>query len=57
MDLEGAKGTLWGVLNAVLEFVDHHQEIKGSRVAYAMLGDGMEFKSRAFKTIMERVAA
>src|SRR3984885_11629828 len=36
-DLHGSRGTLWGVLNAVLEFVDHHQETKGSKLAYALL--------------------
>jgi hypothetical protein len=25
MDLEGSTGTLWGTLNAVLEYVDHHR--------------------------------
>jgi hypothetical protein len=29
MNLQGSRGTFWGVLNAVIEFVDHHQETKG----------------------------
>lgn len=56
MDLEGAKGTFWGVLNAVLEFVDHHEETNASRISYALLGDGMDFKAAAFKEILKRAA-
>jgi hypothetical protein len=56
MDLAGSKGTFWGVLNAVLEFVDHHQETNGSRVAYAFLGDGMDLKLRAFNEILKKAA-
>lgn len=56
MDLAGSKGTFWGVLNAVLEFVDHHQETNGSRVAYALLGDGMDLKLRAFNEILKKAA-
>jgi hypothetical protein len=29
-----------------LEFVDHHQQINGSRVAYPLLGDGMDFNRK-----------
>lgn len=56
MELAGSKGTLWGVLNAVLEFVDHHQPIKGDRVAHALLGNGMDLKQRAFKLVMAKAA-
>ena len=56
MDLNGSRGTLWGALNAILEFVDHHQTVTGARVAYSLLGDGMDFKSRAFKLIMDQAA-
>lgn len=45
------KTTWWDALNAVLEFIDHHCEVKGSRLAYALLGDGMELKKRAFRAI------
>ncbi len=45
MDLPGAKGTYWGALNAITEYVDHHHALKdGSRLAYALLGDGMDLK-------------
>jgi hypothetical protein len=56
MDLAGSRGTFWGVLNAVLEFIDHHREIKGSRLSYALMGDGMELKVRAFTLIREEAA-
>lgn len=54
--LEGSRGTFWGVLNAVLEFVDHHKEVKGARISYALMGDGMELKVRAFRMIQEHAA-
>jgi hypothetical protein len=56
MDLDGSKGTFWGVLNAVLEYVDHHREVKDSRLAYALLGDGMDLKMRAFSVIQNESA-
>jgi hypothetical protein len=56
MDLDGSKGTFWGVLNAVLEFVDHHRETDGSRLSYALLGDGMDLKVRAFNMVREEAA-
>ncbi len=56
MDLDGSRGTFWGVLNAVLEFVDHHQSVKGSRVSYALLGGGMEMKVKAFELVQKEAA-
>jgi phage/plasmid-like protein (TIGR03299 family) len=56
MDLEGSKGTFWGVLNAVLEFIDHHQEPDNSGPSYALLGAGMDLKSRAFDLILKKAA-
>ena len=56
MELPGSRGTFWSALNAVLEFVDHHREVKGSRLAYALLGDGMDLKVRAFAMIGEAAA-
>ncbi len=56
MDLAGSRGTFWGVLNAVLEFIDHHREVKGSRLSYALMGDGMELKVRAFNMIRDEAA-
>ena len=56
MHLEGSRGTFWGLLNAVLEYVDHHREVKGSRLSYAFLGDGMDLKVRAFSLIQKEAA-
>jgi phage/plasmid-like protein (TIGR03299 family) len=56
MNLNGSRGTFWGVLNAILEFVDHHQETSSSRLSYALLGDGMDLKSRAFNLILAEAA-
>jgi hypothetical protein len=53
MALKSSEGTFWGALNAILEYVDHHKEVNGSAVAYALLGDGMELKTRAFVMIQE----
>ena len=44
-----SRGTFWGALNAVLEYVDHHHQTANGPVSYALLGDGMELKVRAFK--------
>jgi phage/plasmid-like protein (TIGR03299 family) len=57
MLLDGARGTFWGVLNAVLEYVDHHREVKGSRLSYALLGDGMDLKVRAFSLVQDAAKA
>jgi hypothetical protein len=55
MDLDGSRGTFWGVLNAILEFVDHHRKVEGPRISYALLGDGMELKVKAFRIASTRV--
>jgi phage/plasmid-like protein (TIGR03299 family) len=55
MELPGSRGTFWGLLNAVLEYVDHHHTpAGGSRLSHGLLGEGMELKSRAFTVIRER---
>ena len=56
MNLNGSRGTLWGVLNAVLEYVDHHQSVNGDRLAHALLGDGMDLKQEAFKLVSDKAA-
>lgn len=56
-NLKGSEGTFWGVLNAVLEYVDHHHKTDASRVAYALFGDGMDLKRRAFERIQEEAKA
>jgi hypothetical protein len=56
MNLDGSKGAFWRVLNGVLEFVDHHQADDKSGPAYALLGEGMDLKSRAFSLILKQAA-
>jgi phage/plasmid-like protein (TIGR03299 family) len=55
MELLTARGTYWGALNAVLEYVDHVKKVKGSRTAYTLLGDGMELKARAFHVVRQAI--
>jgi phage/plasmid-like protein (TIGR03299 family) len=50
-DLASSRGTMWGMLNAVTEYVDHHREIKGDRVSYVLLGDGRDMKVKAYRII------
>ncbi len=58
MDLDSANGTYWGALNAITEYVDHHHTIKDdSCLAYALLGDGMDLKVKAFQLIQEHCNA
>ena len=48
-DLESAKGTAWGLLNAVTEYVDHHKQARSSdnRLDSAWFGQGAGIKQRA----------
>jgi phage/plasmid-like protein (TIGR03299 family) len=56
MDLVGTRGTYWGALNAVLEYIDHYQETKMAKIAYALIGDGMNLKVKAYRLIQEKAA-
>jgi phage/plasmid-like protein (TIGR03299 family) len=49
-DLRSAKGTAWGLVNAVTEYVDHYQRSKdqGTRLNSAWFGQGAERKAKAF---------
>ena len=51
----GLEGTLWGVVNAVTEFVDHHARAQAvdNRLASAWFGRGDDLKT----TAMERALA
>ena len=58
MNLDSANGTYWGALNAITEYVDHHHALKdGSRLAYTLLGDGMDLKVKAFRLLQESCQA
>lgn len=57
-DLIKMGDSYWGVLNAITEFIDHHKTVKsGSRLSYALLGDGMDLKTRAYNLIHDKAAA
>lgn len=55
--LDGASGTLWGVLNAVTEYVDHHAgRTANTRMNSAWFGDGAKLKGEAFKKALALAA-
>ena len=58
MELNNTADSYWGVLNAVTEFIDHYKDVKeGHRLSYALLGEGMDLKARAYKLIHGKSAA
>lgn len=56
MMMDTCRGTFWGVLNAVLEYFDHHKSVKGSQLGYSLLGEGMDLKVKAFRLIQDEAA-
>lgn len=50
-DLEGVRGTAWGLLNAVTEHVDHHTRSKTMESAWT--GEGANLKTRAFEQLLQ----
>lgn len=57
-ELEAAKGTAWGLLNAVTEFVDHERRARNTenRMDSAWFGQGAVLKQRALETALQLVA-
>ena len=57
-DLESAKGTVFGLLNAVTETVDHHARARtaDSRLNSAWFGIGATVKSRAYQEALKLTA-
>ncbi len=57
-ELTAAKGTAWGLLNAVTEFVDHERRARSTdfRLDSAWLGQGAALKQRALDQALELVA-
>ena len=47
-EIRGVKGSLWGALNAVLEYVDHFERNGGSRISSGLFGSGALLKRKAF---------
>jgi phage/plasmid-like protein (TIGR03299 family) len=57
-ELEAAKGTAWGLLNAVTEYVDHERRARSNeyRMDTAWFGQGAVIKQRALSTALQMVA-
>jgi phage/plasmid-like protein (TIGR03299 family) len=57
-DLASARGTAWGLLNAVTEFVDHEKRARSAdyRIDSAWFGQGAGIKQRALQTALSLVA-
>lgn len=57
-DLRSAKGTLWGLVNAVTEHVDHHQgRTTNTRMNAAWFGQGNNLKKAAFQKALKLAEA
>ena len=56
--LPGARGTAWGLLNAVTEFVDHQRRARSQdyRLDSAWFGQGAQLKAKALDTALKLVA-
>jgi len=56
-DLKGSKDTMWGLVNSVTEYVDHHQNVKSieHRMNDAFFGRGDQLKRMAMDMAMEQV--
>ncbi|OAI29773.1 DUF932 domain-containing protein [Methylomonas koyamae] len=57
-DLDAAKGTAWGLLNAVTEYVDHEKRARSSehRIDSAWFGQGAALKQRALDAALQLAA-
>ncbi|WP_248799896.1 DUF932 domain-containing protein [Pseudomonas sp. MWU13-2105] len=57
-ELEAAKGTAWGLLNSVTEYVDHERRARSNeyRIDTAWFGQGAVIKQRALNTALQLVA-
>lgn len=57
-DLESAKGTAWGLLNAVTEYVDHEKRARSQehRMDSAWFGQGASLKQRALDAALQLAA-
>lgn len=57
-ELDAAKGTAWGLLNAVTEYVDHERRARNTeyRLDSAWFGQGAALKQRALETALQLAA-
>lgn len=56
--LASSRGTAWGLLNSVTEFIDHHRRARSDdhRRDAAWFGPGAQIKQRAWEEVMKLVA-
>lgn len=56
-EMKSASGTLWGLVNSVTEYVDHHQNVKSleHRMSDAFFGRGDQLKRQAMDLALELV--
>jgi len=56
-EMKGVEGTMWGVVNSITEYVDHHARSKTEqhRLSDAFFGRGDQLKAFAFDRAMELV--
>ncbi|MNH46003.1 hypothetical protein D3C79_1086230 [compost metagenome] len=56
--LDSARGTAWGLLNAVTEYVDHERRARSTeyRLDSAWFGQGAQIKQRALDRALQLVA-
>lgn len=47
-DIKGVRGSLWGALNAVLEYADHHAKVRTDPFVYSLFGAGAALKRKAY---------
>ena len=57
-ELDSAKGTAWGLLNAVTEYVDHEKRARSDehRMDSALFGQGANVKQRALDYALQLAA-
>ena len=57
-ELAAAKGTAWGLMNAVTEFVDHERRARSQeyRLDSAWFGQGAAIKQRALEQALQLIA-
>lgn len=55
IELKSARGTAWGMVNSITEYVDHHQNVKSLeyRMSDAFFGRGDQLKRMAFDRALE----
>ena len=56
--MDSARGTAWGLLNAVTEFVDHEKQARSTdhRLDSAWFGQGAQLKQRALQVALQMVS-